>query len=64
MDLYHLRDVLAKAGFKAEILSGVYGYHKNVVKRLIGRLLNLAIGVSGEKGIYIAPFFTLYGRRG
>lgn len=63
MDPYHLKDILSKSGFKAEIFSGYYGRPKNIIKRLLGNFLNLAIYISKKQGIRVAPFFTVYGKR-
>ncbi len=63
MDPYYLANILSKTGFKVEILSGYYGRPKNIIKRFLGRFLNVAIYISPKQGIRIAPFYTVYGRR-
>ncbi|MBU7011985.1 MAG: methyltransferase domain-containing protein [Theionarchaea archaeon] len=63
MDPYCLRDILLQAGFKAEVLNGYHGHYKNSAKTLLGKMLNVAISLTGRQGIRMAPFFTIYGRR-
>ena len=63
MDSSRLKDVLSEAGFKSEILSGAYGCHKNIFKKILGVFLNMFIRVLGANGIRVAPFFTLYGEK-
>jgi len=63
MDPYHLKDILSKEGFQAEILSGYYGRPKNIIKRFLASLLNVAISISKKQGLRMAPFFIVYGKK-
>ena len=63
MDPYHLRDLLSREGFKADVLPGYYGHYEQSIKQLIGRILNGCIYYAGKQGIRLSPFFTIYGKR-
>ncbi len=64
MDPYYLRDILSRAGFKVEILSGYCGSPKNVIKRRLFRIfLFLVVYIFKKQGFRIAPFFTIYGKK-
>jgi len=65
MDINSLVQILSKTGFSVELLSGYYpGGYKNVVKKLLGKSLNMIIRSFPKQGIRIAPFFAIYGVRG
>ena len=63
MDPYHLKDILSQGGFTAKVLPGYYGYYRNSVKRITGKILNGGIYILGKYSMSAAPFFTIYGRR-
>ena len=64
MNPYELGKILVKKGFKVEILSGYYGMtSKSVIKRFLFYFLNLGIYILKKKGIRLAPFYTIYGKR-
>lgn len=63
MDPYYLANILSKTRFRVKILSGYYGHSENIIKRFLGRFLDIAIYISQKQGIRIAPFYTVYGRR-
>ncbi|MFQ5511164.1 MAG: methyltransferase domain-containing protein [Candidatus Krumholzibacteriia bacterium] len=51
----------ARAGFRVDILSGFYGRPNGLVKRVLARLLDLAIAVTNGKSLRLAPFFLIHG---
>lgn len=63
MNPYYLGNILSKSRFKVEVLSGYYGRPKDIIKRFLSRILNMAIYISKKQGIRVAPFYTVYGRR-
>lgn len=64
MNPYCLANILSKRGFKVFVLSGYYGRSENTTKRFLGKVLNIFINIFKEQGIKIAPFYTIYGKRG
>ena len=63
MDVRRLRDVLTKAGFGVAVLPGYYGHGANRAKTTIRAALNVAIRLSGESGLAVAPFYVLCATR-
>lgn len=63
LDHRYLRQQLSDAGFRVKILSGYYGRGINPIKRRVKKLLNIGIRVLGQQGVWLAPFFTLYGEK-
>ena len=63
MDIGHLKTILSNGGFTVDILSGYGGSSNNIIKRLVGSFVNPLISMSKEKGLVIAPFYTLYARK-
>lgn len=60
MDIYQLAGQLANVGFDSKILAGYYG-NSNSKLNILPKL-NVLIGSLRKYGIYIAPFFVLYGK--
>jgi len=63
MEPYFLAEILNKCGFKAKVLNGYYGNSTSLLKRYLGRVLNLLIYVFKRQGIRFAPFYMIYGIR-
>lgn len=63
MDISRLQKVLSNSGFKAQILCGYYGSRKTQLKRNLGYALNFMISSLKRHGLFISPFFILYGRK-
>ncbi|MBI4835408.1 MAG: hypothetical protein HY811_11415 [Planctomycetes bacterium] len=63
MNPYRLRNALSQKGFKARIINGYYGCRNNPLYRYAGSFLNLFISTIRNKGIFLSPFFILYGER-
>ena len=63
MNPYKLKDILSKESFDVEILGGYRGSSKSIKKRVLRKLGNVAIYLLGKQGLFIAPFFTIYGKR-
>lgn len=64
MDIKRLQIILAKAGFNVRILSGYYdGSSNKAIKIFIGRILNYIISMLDEKGLFLAPFLTIYAEK-
>jgi len=62
-DPYILKTILAKRGFKAQILNGYYGYYKHPIKKLAVNFMNRSIVLLNKQGIRLAPFYIVYGRK-
>ncbi len=60
---YNLKKILAKKGFKVQILNGYYGYYKNPSKRLIADFFDRSIVLLNKQGIRLAPFYVIYGQK-
>jgi hypothetical protein len=60
MDTRYLEKNLCDKGFNVDIFSGYYGSSSNVIKRLAGLALNIIISNLKEKGLILAPFYTIY----
>jgi 2-polyprenyl-3-methyl-5-hydroxy-6-metoxy-1,4-benzoquinol methylase len=63
MDPYRLRNILSQKGFDARIINGYYGCRDNPLYRYAGRFLNLFISTMRKQGIFLSPFFILYGQK-
>lgn len=63
MDIDHLSKILVAAGFEVDIMSGYYGNSNNILKRLIGSILNFIISLLKNKGLIFAPFFIIYAKK-
>ena len=63
MDPNKLVNELNKTGFKTKIICGFYDKPKNLIKRLIKTILNIAIRVMGKHGLYFAPYYALSARK-
>jgi len=64
MDVYQLKDQLEDAGFRSKIIPGYYGNPQKrgkFINHLIVPGVNTLINLP-KCGIYLAPFFTLYGK--
>ncbi len=63
MEPYFLAEVLNKYGFKVKVFNGYYGNSTSLLKRYLGRVLNLFIYVFKRQGIRFSPFYMIYGIR-
>jgi hypothetical protein len=63
MNPYLLADILEKKGFNVKVMSGYYSRSKSTVKRMVGKVLNILIFLTGRLGLTFSPFYTVYGRR-
>lgn len=63
MDVCELCDVLKNSGFEARVFCGYYGSPNHRVKRCIGFTLNLMISLLNKYGLFISPFYVLYGQK-
>jgi 2-polyprenyl-3-methyl-5-hydroxy-6-metoxy-1,4-benzoquinol methylase len=63
MDQDDLKNTLTQAGFETKILPGYYGDSNDPKKRFVKRGLNRIISVSGQQGLRLSGFFTLYAVR-
>ncbi len=63
MEPYFLAEILNKCGFKARVLDGYYGNSTSIIKRYLGKAMNLLIYVFKRQGIRFAPFYMIYGIR-
>ncbi len=65
-DINHLREILTNEGFKVDILAGYYANSKtnHPLKRFMGIVLNPMIRMLKDKGLFFAPFYTIYARQG
>ena len=64
-DIEHLKEILSNEGFKVDILAGYYANSKtnHPLKRFMGIVLNPLIRILKNKGLYFAPFYTIYARK-
>jgi len=58
-----LKDILIGKSFKVEILVGYYGSPDNKLKRFISIILNIFLNVVRTRGLFIAPYWTIYAVR-
>jgi hypothetical protein len=65
-DVNHLKEILSNEGFKVDILAGYYANSKtnHPLKRFIGIVLNPLIRIMKDKGLFFAPFYTIYASKG
>ena len=65
-DIEHLKEILSNEGFKVDILAGYYANSKtnHPLKRFMGIALNPLIRMLKYKGLFFAPFYTIYARKG
>lgn len=65
-DIEHLKEILSNEGFKVDILAGYYANSKtnHPLKRFMGIVLNPLIRTLKNKGLFFAPFYTIYARKG
>ena len=63
IDIDHVREILLGAGFEVSVISGYYGGSNNILKRLIGNILNIFISMHKDKGIVFAPFFLICAKK-
>jgi SAM-dependent methyltransferase len=64
LDLRHVEQVLRRAGFEVEILSGYYGASGRPPVRLAKQLVNLGIQTLGRRGMPLAPYYVVCAQRG
>ncbi len=64
-DIEHLKEILSNEGFKVDILAGYYANSKtnHPLKRFMGIVLNPLIRILKSKGLFIAPFYTIYANK-
>ena len=55
-----LKTILIEKKFKVKVLTGYYGYPSNKLKRYISTTLNTFLSVVGKRGLFIAPYWTIY----
>jgi hypothetical protein len=60
MDLTWLAEVVRKAGFSVEILSGLYYNYNSLPKRLVKQSLNIMIQILGRRAMFVAPYYVVY----
>ena len=58
-----LASILNELGFKSVVLCGYYFESRGFIKKLLGKILNIVIYLTGKHGIRLAPFYTIYGTR-
>jgi len=63
IDIDHVRKILLGAGFEVSVISGYYGGSNNILKRLIGNILNIFISMHKDKGLVFAPFFLICAKK-
>jgi hypothetical protein len=64
MDVSYLAGILSQRGFVVDIKAGYYPQtSKDFRKRFLTHLLNPLISVLNSKGLMLAPFYTIYGRK-
>lgn len=61
IDLKWLEDVLKGVGFEVQVLNGYYGYSSDVFRKRIKGVLNKFIQVLGKKGLWLAPYYIVFG---
>lgn len=64
-DINHLKEILSNEGFRVDILAGYYANSKtnHLLKRFMGIALNPLIRILKDKGLFFAPFYTIYARK-
>ncbi|MCH7555935.1 MAG: hypothetical protein IIB56_00595 [Planctomycetes bacterium] len=64
-NIEHLKKILLNEGFKVDILAGYYANSKSnhPLKRFMGIVLNPLIRILKSKGLFIAPFYTIYANK-
>ncbi len=55
--------ILSQAGFQARLLNGYYGHPRPLVRRIIARLLDLGIYLTGRQGYRLASYFIIAGKK-
>ena len=63
MDPYELTKTLSEEGFQVQVLPGFRGYSKRIISTVKTGIINSMIYVLGERGLPIAPFYIIHGRR-
>jgi len=63
LDFQKLTSVLKREGFEARIEAGYYSNQSSISKRWVGAILNAWITSLKSWGLFIAPFFLLFGQR-
>ena len=63
MDPYELAATLNSTGFTTTVMCGFYDQPKHLIKRVGKMLLNLAIRVTGRRGLFFAPYYALSARK-
>lgn len=64
MDLKCLVEILARHDFNTELRPGYYPQASNDLrKRFLAYLLNPIVKLLKDKGLFLSPFYTIYGRK-
>ena len=63
LNLLELAHTLDSTGFQTTIMSGYYDQPKNLVKRGIKLILNIAIRAMGRHGLFFAPYIVLRAKK-
>jgi len=62
MNPYFLVELLNKKNYNAKILTGYYGKSNNRINFVIGKFLNILLYFLKTKGLFIAPYWTIYAK--
>lgn len=63
MNPYELKDILLKDGFNIKILAGYWGYPKSFINKVFGIILNCLIRTTNNKLLFLAPYWSIYGKK-
>ncbi len=60
IDPNELQKILKGNEFNVKILPGYFGFPNNKLKRIASTFLNIIISIVGRRGLFIAPYWTIY----